>query len=497
MSGNRILVLGASGYIGTRLVERLVSSGHRIRAVARNADRLRIHTWSAHPAVEIFSADLLNYDQIKAACTDCSVVYYLVHSMLSRKKDFAEADRRAASNVSRAAEESGIERIIYLSGLADEGADLGEHLRSRAEVARILRSGKVPVTVLRAAMIIGAGSGSFEIMRYLVERLPVMVTPKWVYTKSQPISIRNVIGYLAGCLDARETVNGTFDIGGPDILSYRELFNYYAREAKLKERMLVRVPLFTPKMSSYWVALFTPVPLALIKPLLDGLRIRAVCDDNRIMRIIPQELLGCREAIRSAIDPRQDFIEFTLQKVKDGTVPFEWSRPGDPRYSGGQVFTSSLSLETDLPPEVLWEPLRQISEELSCCYNETLWKLWRNADDYAGRLAFNLGMPGAKPGSEKGLFWRTVDVKPGKRLVIIAEVEIFGWMLLEFTLERIGEDRTRLRLNVKFHTRGVQGIAYWVATFPLHQAVFSWILNWVADCLGKECRISFSTAEAE
>jgi hypothetical protein len=341
-------------------------------------------------------------------------------------------------------------------------------------------------------MIIGAGGGSFEIMRYLVERLPIMTTPRWIYTRSQPIAVRNVIEYLAGCLDVPETASDTFDIGGPDVLSYRELFDYYAEEAKLKKPWLIRMPVITPTLSSYWVAMVTPVPLALIKPLIDGLRIRAVCEDERIKDLIPQNLIRIKAAIRAAVNPRQHFTEYTVEKLTNNEIPFEWSRPGDPGYSGGQVFSGSLELVTDSTPEQLWEVLEQISEDLSCCYNDMLWKWWRKLDGYAGKIAFNIGLPGTTFRSGEGVFWKVIEQKPKEKLSIIAEVEIFGWMLQEFVIEKKNDNTAILRLNLKFHPRGLQGIAYWYSTSPLHQFVFYGILHWVADCMGKECRIAFS-----
>ncbi|UCH89567.1 MAG: DUF2867 domain-containing protein [Thermoplasmata archaeon] len=492
MTKKPILVLGSSGYVGTRLVEQLIIEGYKVRAVARNKNRLKNNFWAAHPSVEIISADILDLSQVRSACKSCETAYYLIHSMLSSKKGFAEADRKAAQNFVNTAESEGLKRIIYLGGLGEKESGMGEHLRSRAEVADILKSGKVPVTYLRAAMIIGSGGSSFEIVRYLVDRLPVMTTPNWVYTKSQPISISNVIQYLTKSLEVPETIGETFDIGGPDILSYKELFDLYSGEAKLKKRWIVKLPILTPKMSSYWVALVTPVKLTLIRPLIEGLRTEAICKDNRIKNLIPQNLITCKRAIRAAINPEQHFTVYNLKGLNENNYAYEWSRPGDPPYSGGQVFEGSFELITESTAEEIWEPLKQISTDLSCCYNDIFWKWWRRADAFAGDVAFRIGLPGTTFKSKDGVFWRVVSSEPKKRLVIIAEVEIFGWMLKEFLIESVENGGTKLKFNIKFHPRGLAGISYWFATSMLHQVVFNNIMSWVAGCLTKTCTIKYT-----
>jgi uncharacterized protein YbjT (DUF2867 family) len=491
MTKSPILVLGASGYVGTRLVEQLIVNGYKVRAVARSKNKLKKHYWAAHSSVEIVSADILDLSQAKLVCKNCDTAYYLIHSMLTSKSGFAEADRKAANNFVKAAESAGLKRIIYLGGLGEKESGIGEHLRSRAEVGEILKSGKAPVTYFRAAMIIGSGGGSFEIVRYLVDRLPAMTTPDWVYTKSQPISITNVIQYLTKCIEVPETTGEDFDIGGPDILSYREIFDLYSEEAKIKKRWIVRLPILTPKISSYWVALVTPVKLTLIKPLIEGLRTEAICRENRIKTLIPQNLRTCRRAIRAAINPEQHSVEYNIKSLNEFNNAYEWCRPGDPLYSGGQVFEGSFELITESTADEIWEPLKQISTDLSCCYNDTFWKLWRRADALAGNISFKVGMPGTTFKSKEGVFWKVVESNPKKRLVIIAEVEIFGWMMQEFLIEKRDDKSTKLNLNIKFHPRGLAGIFYWIATSPLHQIIFHDIMSWVAGCLSKDCKITY------
>ncbi len=229
MENGTILVTGATGYVGARLVTRLLAKGYRVRATGRSLARLRKRPWADHPGVELLPADVTDAASIAKACEGCAAAYYLVHSMMPGEGKFEEVDREAARNMARAAGEAGLSRLIYLGGLGEENPSLSRHLRSRAEVAEILAAGKTPVTILRAAMILGAGSASFEILRYLVDRLPVMITPKWVHTECQPIGIRNVLDYLVGCLETPATAGGTFDIGGPEVVTYRELMRIYAR----------------------------------------------------------------------------------------------------------------------------------------------------------------------------------------------------------------------------------------------------------------------------
>ena len=260
-------VLGATGYIGARLVPKLVESGYMVRAIGRNPDKLKGRRWSLAAGVQSVFGDVFDQASLERAFAGCSVVYYLVHSMNPQVGDFAEADRIAAKNTLDAAENTGVERIIYLAGLGDEQADLSHHLQSRREVERVLRSGSIPVTTLRAAMIIGSGSASFEILRYLVERLPVMVTPRWIFTECQPIAVRNVLHYLVACLNCPETVGETFDIGTEEVVTYRDLMRIYAEEAGLARRLILPVPVLTPRLSSYWIHLVTPVPAALARPL--------------------------------------------------------------------------------------------------------------------------------------------------------------------------------------------------------------------------------------
>lgn len=289
-----VLVTGASGFIGRRLASALVKNGWRVRCmVRRDASGLA-------EGVELVRADMLSRDSLLPALQGVETAFYLVHSMGGGRGGFKRRDREAAANFVWAAEKNGVRRVIYLGGLGETGDNLSEHLKSRLEVADILRSGGFATTFLRAAVIIGAGGASFELVRGLVERLPVMITPRWVQTRCQPIAVDDVISYLEGCLADERTAGRTFDIGGPEILSYREMLERFAL-LEGRRLLIVPVPVLTPRLSSYWVALFSPVSPSVSMPLIEGLRNEVICRDNSIRDLIPLRLIPYDDAVRRAL----------------------------------------------------------------------------------------------------------------------------------------------------------------------------------------------------
>ncbi len=298
-----VLLTGATGFIGGRLLQALDRDGTSVRCLVRQGERFRPRI-PLTGTPEIVYGDLLDTATLPRALEGARAAYYLVHSMggrtIGETRAFAERDRRCATNFLSSAESAGVGRIIYLGGLGETGRGLSKHLSSRQEVGEILQSGSVKTTILRAAVIIGAGGASFEIIRYLVERLPVMVCPRWVDTRSQPIAVQNVIEYLAGCLKNPDTAGETFDIGGPEILTYRDLMLHYARVRGLR-RIIVNVPLLTPRLSAHWVRLITPVPAGIVYPLIEGLRSEVVCREHRIRETLPIRLLTMDEAICTAL----------------------------------------------------------------------------------------------------------------------------------------------------------------------------------------------------
>jgi len=475
-----ILVLGASGYIGGRLVPRLLEAGCPVRALARNPAKVAGRPWGRHPLLQIERGDLLDPESLRHAADGCRACYYLVHSMDPGIKNFAAADRKAAWNFIAAAESGGLERIIYLSGLG-ENDDLSPHLASRAEVARILQAGRVPATVLRAAMIIGSGSASFESLRYLVERLPVMITPKWVDTPCQPIGIRNVLGYLIGCLDHPETLGQSFDIGGADVLSYQQLMQIYAEEAGLAKRLILPVPVLTPRLSSYWIHLVTPVPASLAQPLAEGLSSPVVCHDQRLRDLVPQQLFDARTAIRLALERlRGHQVESAWTDA--GTIPpAEWSDPGDPGWSGGALFSDRRELLVEASTDQVWQAIVQLGGATGWYALDSLWKIRGVLDKLVGGPGLRRGRrnPDALSVGDALDFWRVADLDRPRRLRLVAEMKLPGEATLEFRLQST-PGGTRVSQSAHFLPRGRAGLGYWWAVFPFHHFVFSGMLRGIA-----------------
>lgn len=396
MKEKTVLVLGATGYVGNRLVPHLLASGYRVRAAGRSLARLKNRTFGSHPRVELAAADVLDRNSLEKACRGCSDVYYLVHSMNPESSDFSDDDRRASENMVQAAAQAAFSRIVYLGGLGDESPDLSKHLRSRAEVGNILNSGKVPVTYFRAAMIIGSGSASFEILRYLVDRLPLMITPRWVETKSQPIAISNVLTYLAECLEVPETIGRTFDIGGPDILTYHELMEIYAQTARLPKRLIIPVPVLTPRLSSYWIHLVTPIPASLARPLAEGLKNITICRENTIRDLIPQKLLSCRDAIRKSLAHSHiDFSETSMGK-SNRDYPPEGTHPGDPEWAGGKRSREHKRIRIEGNPANVLHQTRRIGEKTKLTFTERLQSITRHPEKWG------ISGPGYNDNKRKG-----------------------------------------------------------------------------------------------
>ncbi len=482
-----VLVTGATGYVGGRLIPLLLESGCRVRAMARSVDKLTRRPWAGHKNVEIVHGDALDRESLVGAAKGCWAIYYLIHSMSGPKREFAEKDRAAAENLVAAAEGAGTDRVVYLGGLGEESRGLSEHLQSRHEVARILQAGPVPATHLRAGMILGSGSASFEILRYLVDRLPVMVTPKWVHTPSQPIAIRDVLHYLKGCLEQEATKGQTLDIGGPDILTYRDIMDLYAEEARLRERLVLPVPVLTPTLSSYWIHLVTPVHASIARPLAEGLSIPVLCEDNRILEMIPRERLTCREAIRLALDRVEQQRVETSWTDAGGMAPPEWLQEGDASYAGGTVLTCAHRIRLRADPEEVWAPISKLGGKNGWYYGDFLWVVRGWMDMLAGGSGIRRGRRHPEqlyPGDALD-FWRVLEVDAPNRLVLVAEMKMPGEATLEFRIARTEDGETELRQISTFLPRGLYGIGYWWAFYPFHVWLFRGMLQSIAERVGR------------
>jgi len=476
MNEKPIFVTGATGYVGGRLVPRLLEEGHRVRCYARSPEKLADRSWMNHPDVEVVQGDLSSTDAeaLAEAMHGCGAAYYLVHAMISSGSDYESEDRSMAETFARASEIAGVERIIYLGGLGETGEGLSRHLASRLEVGEILAEGSVPVTVLRAAMIIGSGSASFEILRYLVERLPVMVTPRWVHTECQPIAIRNVLGYLISSLRTPETIGRTLDIGGPQVLSYSKLMRIMAEERDLPRRVVVPVPVLTPRLSSLWIHLITPLSHRIARPLAEGLKNRVVCRDDAASKLMPQRLLTVREAIHSA-----------LERSDSGQIETTWSMageiPGDPDWAGGTTFNDVRWIDVNADASQVFHAVCRLGGGHGWYAADGLWRLRGWMDRLVGGPGLRRGRrdPESVTYGEALDFWRVTGIQRDHRLTLRAEMKLPGEALLEFKLTPIADRPgwTRLDQTASFLPKGLLGLAYWYAVLPLHGIVFRGMLH--------------------
>jgi uncharacterized protein YbjT (DUF2867 family) len=467
-----VCVTGVTGYIGGRLVPRLLQAGHRVRCFVRSPRKLTDRAWAEDPRVEIVGGDLGDPDATRQALHGCSAAYYLVHSMVASGSDYREHDRKLAANFAAAAAAESVGRIIYLGGLGEEGEGLSKHLASRREVEEILADGPVPVTVLRAAMIIGSGSASFEIMRYLVERLPVMVTPRWVRTRCQPIAVADVLRYLVACLDTPATAGQTLDIGGPDILDYQKFMQLVAEVRGLRRRLVIPVPVLTPHLSSLWIHLVTPLSKHIAQPLAEGLRNPVVCQDDRAHQLMPGTLTPVREAVRDA-----------LTNLHDNSVETSWSDagpiPGDPDWSGGRVFTDRRTVTVQAGAEAAYRAVCRIGGGNGYYAAGWLWRLRGALDRFVGGPGLRRGRrdPERVAYGDALDFWRVTDADPPCRLALRAEMKLPGEALLEFEVEPREDGAVTLVQTARFIPRGLAGLAYWYAVLPLHAFVFRGMLD--------------------
>ncbi len=488
MTSKPILITGATGYVGGRLVPKLLGAGYRVRTLGRSVSKLKGRPWSNHPSVELAAGDVLDKESLRKALAGCWAAFYLVHSMNADPKGYTQTDRQGAQNMVGAASQSELNRIIYLGGLGGQDDDqLSDHLRSRQEVARILQSGPVPTTFLRAAMILGSGSASFELLRYLTDRLPVLIAPRWVDTPVQPIGIRNVLNYLQGCLEQDEVLGQVFDIGGPEVVSYRQLFQIYAEEAQLPKRLIIPIPFLTPRLSSYWIHLITPIPSSIARPLTEGLRNPVVCRDNRIREIIPQELLTCRQTIRLALERIEQEQIDTCWMDAGAVIPMEWYYCGDSQYSGGTILELGYRIHLQADPEEVWKPIEAIGGRNGWYFGQNLWKIRGWMDRLAGGIGFRSGRrhPSELLTGDALDFWRVLEAHPPNHLMLKAEMKLPGEALLEFKIKPLAGGITELTQLSRFMPKGLGGILYWYLFDPFHRILYPNLLKAIGKAIGK------------
>jgi uncharacterized protein YbjT (DUF2867 family) len=401
--------------------------------------------------------------------------YYLVHS-IGGHGDWEARDRQAAANVRDAAARAGAEQLVYLGGLGDDAnAELSPHLRSRHEVGQILASGAVPCTELRAAVVIGSGSASFEMLRHLVEVLPMMVTPTWVETRCQPIAVRDVLGYLVGVLGEPRAFGRVLEIGGPDVLTYREMMDQFAEVAGLRRRIIVTVPVLSPSLSSRWVGLVTPLPADLARPLIDSLVNEVVVHDDAIREIVPRERLSYREAVDVALQRLMDLEVSTTWADAElrGRTPAD-PLPADPDWSGGTVLSDVQSVDADgVAPDDLFSTVCGIGGERGWLSGEWLWRIRGAMDRLVGGVGLRRGRrhPDRLRVGDPLDFWRVEALEPGRLLRLRAEMRLPGEAWLEWTVTPTATG-AHLEQRALFHPRGLYGRAYWLAVSPFHRLIF-------------------------
>ena len=469
------LVTGATGYVGGRLVPQLLARGHRVRVLARHPERLRDRPW--FDDIDVIAGDATDPGSMHEAMAGIDVSYYLLHS-IQEGAGLEESERAMAQVFADAAAAAGVQRIVYLGGLAPEipAAQMSPHMRSRVEVGAVLRSSGVPTVEFRAAVIIGSGSASFEMLRYLTERLPAMITPRWVRMQTQPIAIRDVLRYLVAAVDLPPEVSRVLEIGGPEVLTYQEMMQRYARVAGLRPRVILPINMLTPGLSSHWVNVVTPVPRAIARPLVQSLRHPSVCHEHDVARWIPDPdggLVTFDEAVRLA-----------LSRIRDAEVATRWTGasvpgapsdplPSDPQWSGGSLYEDVRERHCTAPPEQLWAAVERIGGENGWYSAGFLWEVRGLLDRLVGGVGMRRGRrdPDHLAIGDVVDFWRVEDRIPPRLLRLRAEMKNPGLAWLEFSVEPDGAGSV-LHQRAVFFPRGLAGHAYWWAVAPFHAFVF-------------------------
>lgn len=469
----KILLSGSTGYIGRRLLPLLLESGHEVVCLVRDKRRFDTHKFSEENLrnVTFVEGDLTDRDSIQIP-PDIDAAYYLVHSMSSSNKSFSEMEAESARNFVAAMDKTRARQIIFLSGIVND-TDLSEHLLSRLNVEEILRKASAPVTILRAAIIIGSGSASFEIIRDLVEKLPVMIAPRWLKTKCQPIAIRNVLEYLQGVLLKREALNRTFDIGGTDILSYKDMLYGFARVRKLK-RTIITVPVLSPRLSSLWLVFVTSTTYALARNLVSSMKNEVICKDNAIQSVVPTKILSYEESLKLAFDKidQNEIVSSWKDAISMSSLRKDFLNNVQVPDFG--VYTDKRSISFDRDKNDVLDNLWSIGGKRGWYFGNWMWRMRGTIDKFAGGVGLRRGRR-----SENDLkagdaldFWRVLLAdKQGGRLLLYAEMKLPGEAWLQFEVKE-SEGKSVLVQTATFRPLGLWGRVYWFSVLPFHGLIF-------------------------
>jgi len=469
------LVTGASGYIGGRLISDLLARGYRVRVLARNARRLQEHAWIKQ--VEVVEGDAFDEKVVEKALKNVDVAYYLMHSLME-KNDFENQERKMATLFGKVASKQKVGRIVYLGGIVPPEAELSPHMSARATTGKILRESGVPTLELRAGIVIGSGSASFEMLRHLTERLPFMITPKWLNIRIQPIAVRDVLHYLVGAASVDKKVSGSFDIGGPDVFTYKTMMQKYAEAAGLRKRIIVPVPVMTPKLSSGWVGLVTPVPYTLARRLVASLKNEVVVGDDRIRKLIPDPKEGLTTFKRA--------VELALVRIKDNQVETRWSDasipwtssdplPTDPQWAGGSVYKDVRTFDSKDAVDVVWKRVEAIGGDNGYSTATWAWELRGLADKVTGGVGLRRGRrdPDHLQVGDALDFWRVEKVQRPNILRLRAEMRMPGLAWLEFVVEPDAKTGgSKITQTATYAPKGLMGHLYWWSVWPMHGIVF-------------------------
>jgi uncharacterized protein YbjT (DUF2867 family) len=469
-----VMVAGATGYVGGRLVPRLLQAGYRVRCLVRDPARLQGRHWLEQ--VEVVEGDVLKPETLASAMQGVDTAYYLIHSMIG-SADFHQRDLTAARNFGDAARVAGVQNIIYLGGLGDPDADLSPHLRSRQNTGEALREAGVPVTEFRAAIIVGSGSVSFEMIRYLTERIPVMICPRWVYTRVQPIGVRNVLEYLVAALEKPESRGKVIEIGGSEVLTYGEMMTGYA-EVRGLHRVLLSVPVLTPHLSSHWVHWMTPIPAEIARPLIEGLRNEVIVRDDTALHLFPDiQPMDYRTSVQRA-----------LARLEASQVETAWSdalvtSQGDVSpvvltTQDGMIIERRQRLVQATPKDV-YRAFTKLGGERGWLYANWTWRLRGVLDRLIGGVGLRRGRrhPNDVRAGDALDFWRVEAVEPDRLLRLRAEMKMPGDAWLQFEARPQSEEETLLLQTAFFAPKGLSGFLYWYLLYPLHGLIFSGLIR--------------------